>query len=199
LLERLAPIERAVYVLREAFSHRHAEIAEILDISVSASQQHAHRARSRVRVARNVHTADRAAARRIAEAFVDAAASGRTERLVALLTDDTTAVFDGLGLTEHLLSYTVPEQIAAVVRAAFRPTPAKRRLAGGRPAIHADMVNGLPAVLATLGDKVVGLAVLETRGDKIASVVSIADTDRLGRLTERWRRVEHADPLIESW
>ena len=40
LMERLSPAERAVYVLREAFSHSHAEIAEILDITESASQQH---------------------------------------------------------------------------------------------------------------------------------------------------------------
>ncbi|WP_420719179.1 sigma factor-like helix-turn-helix DNA-binding protein, partial [Streptomyces sp. WM6386] len=45
LMEHLAPPERAVYVLREAFSHTHAEIAEILDITESASQQHLHRAR----------------------------------------------------------------------------------------------------------------------------------------------------------
>ncbi|MFD5643257.1 sigma-70 family RNA polymerase sigma factor, partial [Streptomyces anulatus] len=48
LLERLSPAERAVYVLREAFSYSHTEIAAILDITESASQQHAHRARTRV-------------------------------------------------------------------------------------------------------------------------------------------------------
>lgn len=42
LMERLSPVERAVYVLREAFSYSHAEIAE------SASQQHLHRARRRI-------------------------------------------------------------------------------------------------------------------------------------------------------
>ncbi len=52
LMERLSPVERAVYVLREAFSHSHAEIAEILDLTESASQQHLHRARRRVTAAR---------------------------------------------------------------------------------------------------------------------------------------------------
>lgn len=46
LMERLSPVERAVYVLREAFSYTHAEIARILDVTESASQQHAHRAGS---------------------------------------------------------------------------------------------------------------------------------------------------------
>src|SRR5919108_3433884 len=52
LMERLSPLERAVYLLREAFSYSHAEIAEILDITESASQQHLHRARRRITAAR---------------------------------------------------------------------------------------------------------------------------------------------------
>ncbi|WP_433356838.1 sigma factor-like helix-turn-helix DNA-binding protein [Microtetraspora malaysiensis] len=51
LMERLSPSERAVYLLREVFSYSHAEIAEILDVTESASQQHLHRARRRVAAA----------------------------------------------------------------------------------------------------------------------------------------------------
>lgn len=146
LMERLSPLERAVYVLREAFSCSHAEIAEILDITESASQQHLHRARRRITAARHRGgEADAASARRIVEEFL-AAASGRTERLVALLTDDATAISDGAGgLAEKLLRYDTPQRIAAVARAGFKPTPAKRRLAGGTPAIHYALVNGAPA------------------------------------------------------
>ena len=135
LMERLSPVERAVYVLREAFSYSHAEIAEILDITESASQQHLHRARRRITAARRRGgEVDPASARRIVEEFLAAASSGRTERLVALLTDDATAISDGAGLTETLLRYDTPQRIAAVARAGFKPTPAKRRLAGGSPA-----------------------------------------------------------------
>lgn len=93
LMERLSPVERAAYVLREAFSYPHAEIAGILDITESASQQHVHRARRRVAAERRgVDEVDLASARRVVEEFLAAATSGRTERLVALLTDDVTAV-----------------------------------------------------------------------------------------------------------
>lgn len=61
------------------------------------------------------------------------------------------------------------------------------------------MINGAPAVIAVLDDRVVGVAVLEVRGDKIASVCGMASPARLGRLTEQWRRHEHDAPLIESW
>ncbi|TAM67988.1 sigma-70 family RNA polymerase sigma factor [Mycobacterium sp.] len=200
LMERLSPVERAVYVLREAFSYSHAEIAEILGITESGSQQHTHRARRRIAAARNDTDIDHAAARRIVEAFVAAASSGRTELLVALLTDDATAISDGAGgLAEKLIRYSTPERIAAAVRAGFKPSPAKRRLAGGSPSIHAAVVNGCPAMLLTLDDRVLGVTILEIRDDKIAGVRGIAARDRLGRLTEEWLRQEHDVPLIESW
>ncbi len=200
LMERLSPVERAVYVLREAFSYSHAEIAEILGITESGSQQHTHRARRRIAAARNDTDINHAAARRIVEAFVAAASSGRTELLVALLTDDATAISDGAGgLAEKLIRYSTPERIAAAVRAGFKPSPAKRRLAGGSPSIHAAVVNGCPAMLLTLDDRVLGVTILEIRDDKIAGVRGIAARDRLGRLTEEWLRQEHDVPLIESW
>jgi hypothetical protein len=199
LLERLPPVERAVYVLREAFAYSHNEIAEILDISVSACQQHALRARRHVAAGRNAGRIDHEAAHRIVEAFLAAAASGETERLVALLTDDATAVTDGFGLLDRLRYEPVPERIAAAVRAGFKPTQAKRELAGGPVSLHEVMVNGAPAVLAVVGDRVAGIVIIDPRGDKIAGLVSMAAEHRLTRLTEQWRQGGHEAPLIAFW
>ncbi|MFJ5833653.1 sigma-70 family RNA polymerase sigma factor [Streptomyces sp. NPDC093089] len=200
LMERLSPLERAVYVLREAFDHGHAEIAEILDISESASQQHLHRARQRVTAARRRGgEVDAASARRVVEEFLAAASSGRTERLVALLTDDVVAISDGAGLAEKLLRFDTPQRVAAVARAGFKPSPAKRRLAGGTPAMHYAVVNGTPALLAVVGDQVVGSVTFDLAGGKIATVRGIAAPSRLSRLTEAWRRHEPDTPLIAQW
>ncbi|MGX1267572.1 sigma-70 family RNA polymerase sigma factor [Streptomyces phaeoluteigriseus] len=199
LMERLSPIERAVYLLREAFSYGHAEIAEILDITESASQQHLHRARRRVAAARRGGEADPASARRVVEEFFMAAASGRTERLVALLTDDATAVSDGAGLAERLLRYDTPQRVAAVARAGFKPTPAKRRLAGGTPAVHYASVNGAPAILFVLGDQVVGAVTFDIADGRIATVRGIAAPARLVRLGAAWRRQEPDAPLVAQW
>ncbi|WP_211246451.1 sigma-70 family RNA polymerase sigma factor [Amycolatopsis taiwanensis] len=201
LLERLSPLERAVYVLREAFSYGHADIAEILDITESASQQHFHRARRRITAARRGGEVDPASARRIVEEFLAAASSGRTERLVALLTDDATAISDsnGAGPAKTLLRYDTPQRIAAVARAGFKPTPAKRRLAGGTPGIHYALVNGGPAILFVLGDQVIGAVAFDLSGGKIATVRGIAAPTRLARLTEAWRQHERDTPLITQW
>ncbi|MEV4069896.1 sigma-70 family RNA polymerase sigma factor [Nonomuraea fuscirosea] len=201
LMERLSPFERAVYLLREAFAYSHAEIAEMLGITESASQQHLHRARRRVTAARRRGgEVDPESARRIVEEFLAAAFSGRTERLVALLTDDATAVSDGAGLTGTLLRYDTPERIAAVVRAGFKPTPAKRRLAGGTSAVHYARVNGAPALVFVVGDRVVGAATFDIAGGRIATVRGIAAPARLTRLAETWQQHEpEGSPLIARW
>jgi RNA polymerase sigma factor (sigma-70 family) len=201
LMERLSPLERAVYVLREAFSYSHAEIGEILDIAESASQQHLHRARLRITAERRRGSGDvdPASARRIVEEFLEAASSGRTERLVALLTDDATAISDGAGRAKRLLHYDTPQRIAAVVRVGFKPTPAKRRLAGGTPAIHYALVNGAPAILFVVGDRIVGTVTFDITHGKIATVRGIAAPTRLVRLTAAWRQHEPDEPLITQW
>ncbi|GAA4403546.1 sigma-70 family RNA polymerase sigma factor [Tsukamurella soli] len=199
LMERLTPTERAVYVLREAFGHRHREIAEILDITESASQQHALRARRHLASDRRGSRVDDAAARRIVEEFVDAAVSGRTDRLLEMLTDDVSAVSDGAGLARRLLQYAAPERVATMVRAGFAPTPAKRRIAGGVPAIHVGSVNGSPAAIATVGDRVVGVVVLCLRGERVATVFGVGALARLGRLDAGWRLDEHDAPFIPAW
>ncbi|MFD9408024.1 sigma-70 family RNA polymerase sigma factor [Streptomyces sp. NPDC059989] len=200
LMERLSPLERAVYILREAFSYSHAEIAEILDINESASQQHLHRARRHITTARRgAGELDPASARRIVEEFLAAASSGRVERLVAMLTDDATAISDGAGLTKKLLRYDTPERIAAIARAGFTSTPAKQRLAGGVSAVHFALVNGAPAVLFVPGGKVVGAVTFDMAGGKIATVRGIAAPARLVRLTDAWRQHEPDAPLITEW
>ncbi|MEX3101943.1 MULTISPECIES: sigma-70 family RNA polymerase sigma factor [unclassified Streptomyces] len=201
LMERLSPVERAVYVLREAFAYGHAEVAKILDITESASQQHLHRARRRITAVRSGGTeTDPASARRIVEEFLAAATSGRTERLVALLTDDATAVSDGAGgLATTLLRYDTPQRIAAVVRAGLKPTEAKRRMVGGTPAIHYALVNGAPAILFVLGDQVVGSTMFDIIHGKIATMHGIAAPHRLARLAEAWRQQEPEAPLISQW
>lgn len=123
------------------------------------------------------------------------------ERLVALLTDDAIAIADsnGAGLAKTLLRYDTPERVAAVARTGFKPTPAKRRLAGGPPAIHYALVNRTPALLFLLGDQVTGTVTFDVTDGKIATVRGIAAPARLVRLTGTWRRHGPNFPLIAQW
>lgn len=200
LMEQLSPLERAAYVLREAFSYPHAEIAAILSVSESASQQYVHRARRRIAAGRRAGEVDPASARRVVEEFLAAAKSGRTERLVSMLTADATAVSDGAGLSRRLLRYATPERIASYVRSGFKSTPAKRRLTGGSPVLHIEEVNGSPAVLAVVDGRVVGVVTFEIAADgRIASLRGIASPGDLARLNDTWHRHDFGAPVADLW
>ncbi|NEC20954.1 RNA polymerase subunit sigma-70, partial [Streptomyces parvus] len=131
--------------------------------------------------------------------FLAAATSGRTDRLVALLTDDVTAVSDGAGLARRLLRYRTPERVASFVRAGFKPTPAKRRLAGGPTTMYLARVNGSPAVIAVVGERVVGAVAFDVGDGKVSALYGIAAAQRLTRLGEAWRRHDPGAPVVDAW
>lgn len=97
VLETLSPLERAVFVLREAFGFEHAEIARILDRSPTAVRQLTHRAREHVQARRPRFAADPRLAQAAAERFVAAALGGSLTELMEVLAPDVTLWNDGGG------------------------------------------------------------------------------------------------------
>lgn len=96
-LERLSPLERAVFLLHEAFDADYAQIAATLGRSEAACRQLAARARAHVQDARpRFHVPDAEAAR-LAGAFMEAARGGDWSRLAGLLTKDAILISDGGG------------------------------------------------------------------------------------------------------
>lgn len=98
VLERLAPVERAVFLLREVFGYSHAEIAEITGRSQTGVRQLAHRARERVREERPRYSADRAEQRRVTTEFLEACRGGDVDKLMDVLAPDVTMWSDGGGV-----------------------------------------------------------------------------------------------------
>ncbi|MEV6113556.1 RNA polymerase sigma factor SigJ [Streptomyces sp. NPDC052109] len=197
LLERLSPNERAVYVLREAFDYPHREIAGILDITESASQQIFHRARKHVADGKPRTEVDEAAARRVIDEFLAAATSGRTEPLVRLLTQDAIAVGDGGGkIPARAKAFEGALAVATFIRGLFKPGEAKRAYAGGSPEIHVTAANGRPAVVAVVDGRVVGVMCLEITAEGIAAFRNQVNPDKLERATRRWAATDHGEPLL---
>jgi RNA polymerase sigma-70 factor (ECF subfamily) len=97
LLERLAPEERAAFLLREVFDTDYAEIAHVLGRSEPASRQVVHRARARVREGRPRFAAAAGARRELLERFRDALARGDEAALLDVLAPDARLVADGGG------------------------------------------------------------------------------------------------------
>ncbi|MGZ0149775.1 RNA polymerase sigma-70 factor [Kribbella sp. WER1] len=197
LMERLTPNERAVYVLREAFDYPHREIAEILELTESASQQLFRRARRHLADGRARAEVDEAAARRIVDEFILAATSGQTDSIVRLLTADAISVGDGGGkVPARTTAVEGALAVARYLRGIFKPTDAKRLYVGGAAEVYTWPANGEPALVVLVNGEVIGVICVQVTGDGITSVRTQANPDKLARATELFAAAEHGEPLL---
>ncbi|RDI49995.1 RNA polymerase sigma factor SigJ [Nocardia mexicana] len=97
VLEALTPLERAVFVLQEAFGYSHPEIADILGRTHESVRQLAHRAKVHIRDRRGYYRTDPATQRVATERFLDAALGGDLNALLAVLAPDVAMWTDGGG------------------------------------------------------------------------------------------------------
>ncbi|KLI97201.1 RNA polymerase sigma factor SigJ [Luteimonas sp. FCS-9] len=96
-LQRLTPKERAAYLLYDIFDRPYPEVADTLGLQAPACRQLVARARRHIGDARVRHQTPPARQRRLLDAFRDAVASGSTEALATLLSDDVRLSSDGGG------------------------------------------------------------------------------------------------------
>jgi RNA polymerase sigma-70 factor (ECF subfamily) len=97
LLERLTPVERAAYLLREVFGYQYAEIAEVIERTEANSRQLVTRARKHLEANRPRFDADEAARDALLERFLAAAEEGDLEALEELLAKDAVLYADSGG------------------------------------------------------------------------------------------------------
>lgn len=97
MLERLTPVERAVFLLREVFDYKYAEIASALGLSEANARQILRRAQQHVRAVRPRFTSSVREHDDLLDGFRRAAGSGDMGRLLALLSSDVVLHSDGGG------------------------------------------------------------------------------------------------------
>ena len=97
LLERLTPVERAAYLLREVFGYEYAEIADVIERTEVNSRQLVTRARKHLEASRPRFDADEAARDALLERFLAAAEDGDLEALEELLAKDAVLYADSGG------------------------------------------------------------------------------------------------------
>ncbi|WP_127506016.1 RNA polymerase sigma factor SigJ [Actinoplanes solisilvae] len=197
LMERLPANERVVYVLREAFGYAHAEIADMLDLSESNSQQLLRRARQHLATGPARTETDPGAARKVVEEFLAATMSGDTGPLVRLLTGDAVSVADGGGQVPARGTPVVGAlAIARFLRGSFRPAVVQR-FVDGPVAIHAAVVNSDPAMVFVVGERVIGVITLRLTDEGIVALHVQANPDKLVRLSRLWSEAEHEGAIME--
>lgn len=178
VLERLTPVERAVFLLREAFDYKFAEIAEIVGRNADHCRQIAARARRHVVVARPRFEPSREVRAELAARFTDAAQRGDMDGLLAMLADDAVFTGDGGGkapaFPEPLLG---APKIAHALRALFR------QAARGSYVVELTEVNGHPGWVARDGDgTVVVVMALHIADGRVEGISSVVNPDKLAHL-----------------
>jgi RNA polymerase sigma-70 factor (ECF subfamily) len=185
LLERLSPLERAVFVLREVFGFGFAEVAAAVGRSEAACRQLAVRARHHMDVGRPRFEAGRREREELAARFFDALRDGDVDGLRELLAADVQMVGDGGGKAPALARSVIGADNVARVLAANFPALAKVEAIMER-----HEMNGQPgAILRDRDGKVVGTVTLDVLDGRIQTIRSVVNPDKLG----------HVGPVADAW
>jgi RNA polymerase sigma-70 factor (ECF subfamily) len=175
MLEKLSPLERAVFVLREVFDYDYSEIAPIVDKSESNCRQAFHRARQHLASEETRFEPSREQQQRLTEEFLRAANSGDAAGLLHLLAADVTSIGDGGG------------KAAAGQRPVHSAQRVVRGFLGGLQKMPADRawieeVNGQPAIVAVRDGKPYGVVLLDIREGRVQTLYSVVNPDKLTHL-----------------
>jgi len=185
LLERLSPLERAVFVLREVFGFGFPEIASAVDRSEAACRQLARRARRHMDAGRPRFEADRRERQELATRFFDALRDGDIGGLRELLAADVEMVADGGGKAPALArSVYGADNVARVLVSVF---PLLIKIDAR---VEPRALNSQPgAIVRDRDGKVVGTLTLDVLGGRIQTIRSVANPDKLG----------HVGPVADAW
>ncbi|NNN35358.1 RNA polymerase sigma-70 factor [Streptomyces sp. S3(2020)] len=185
LLERLSPLERAVFVLREVFAFGFEEIAAAVGRSEAACRQLAVRARRHMDEGRPRFEADRKECEVLAGRFFDALKEGDVDSLRKLLAADVEMVGDGGGKGPQLARTIVGDDHVARLLAFLFTTLA--RVDG---TLEARELNGQPgAILRDRDSKVLNTWTLDILDGRIRTIRSVTNPDKLG----------HLGPVADAW
>ncbi|MFJ1899801.1 MULTISPECIES: RNA polymerase sigma-70 factor [unclassified Streptomyces] len=173
VLESLSPLERAVFVLREAFGFPYGEIAAALDRTEAAVRQLAGRARRHVEERKPRYDVDPVQRRDLTERFLAAAAGGDIDALLALLAPDVRLVGDSGGKSKAPLRIleSADKVSRFLVAIAQEPIPDLE--------IRSLELNGGPALLVLIDGKPDSAMQVDVRDGLIQCVYIVRNPDKL--------------------
>jgi RNA polymerase sigma-70 factor, ECF subfamily len=173
VLERLAPEERAAFLLHEVFDFDYSEIAQIIGKNQAACRQIVHRAKQRVQedrprfsVSRDVHTG-------LLQKFIEAASSGGREQIINLLAGEIKVTTDGGGKVSSFRKVLQGSDRVARFYAGL-----SRKFAG-RFVYRLAEINGEPALLRYVDGKLESAQSFVINGTQICEIYIVRNPDKL--------------------
>ena len=185
LLERLSPLERAVFVLREVFGFGFPEVAAAVGRSEAACRQLAVRARRHMDAGRPRFEADRRERKELAARFFGALREGDVGGLRELLAADVQLVGDAGGKAPALPRSIIGAGKVARVLASIFP-----QLVRIDVTLEPHEVNGQPgAIFRDRDNRVLLTMTLDVLDGQIQTIRSVSNPDKLG----------HVGPVADPW
>lgn len=180
LLERLTPVERAIFLLHDVFDYSFDEIADIVHKSPATCRQHAVRARRFVADNRPRFDADETERDRLVRSFVAAAGRGDVDGLITLLAADATVHGDGGGKVPQ---WYAPITGAQNVARLFAQMGRQSERLGATFELH--RINGQAGVIFRgPGGGIFSVMTLEVVDGRVATIRSIVNPEKLRHLGE---------------
>jgi RNA polymerase sigma-70 factor (ECF subfamily) len=174
LLERLAPDERAAFLLHDVFEVGYGEIASVLDKSEPACRQMVHRARDRVRGDRKRFDVTETAKARLLDKFTRAMDARDEQALLALFAPDATWTADGGGRVA-----ASPHPIFGAERIVKLVIGLREKFWAAGRVVEVATVNGETGLYIRDGDRPVAVLSMETDGERILAVYAMVNPDKL--------------------
>jgi RNA polymerase sigma-70 factor, ECF subfamily len=176
VLERLNPLERAVFLLHEVFEYEYGEIAAALERSEANCRQILKRAREHVREARPRLKASNPEHDRLLEKFLEATRSGDLEGLMSLLSADVVLHTDGGGKGPAL-----PHRVQGSEKVARAALGGLHRLPK-RPSGYVVQINGQNGLVSYVDGRPFGVITLDTQDGRIQAIYMVSNPDKLTHL-----------------
>jgi len=178
LLERLSPVERAVFLLHDVFGFDYTEIAGVVDKTPQHCRQLAVRARRHVAEHRPRFEASHAKRNQLADAFMQTLGEGDVDTLVSMLAADVVLHGDSGGA-----SPSWPRPIVGADKVArLLISIAQQSAPLGITARRVD-INGQPgAIFLDRDGRVINIFSFEIADGTVETIRSIINPDKLGHL-----------------
>lgn len=175
LLERLAPEERAAFLLHDVFDFDHREIALVLEKSEGACRQIVHRARTRIRSERKRFDVDEAAKAKLLDELRQAMGTGDQARLLALFAPNATWVADGGGRAAASRRPIVGAEAIAKLLTGLH----KRLLSLGELRMELVEVNGETGLRVMIDERLQAVISIVSDGERIHAAYAVVNPEKL--------------------
>ena len=173
VLERLNPLERAVFILREVFGYDYSEIAAIVTRSEESCRQLLHRAHGYLKRERTRFEPSPGQHEKLLQRFLAAALHGDMDGLVSVLSQDVTLYSDGGGKAAAL-----PNRIFGADCVVRLLTGALRKFAPPDIVTRVMHMNGQLGIVAYGGDTAVTVVLVDTHAGAIQNIFLVSNPDK---------------------